>query len=153
MNAEITHAALTYYDLPNAQLTFLGRSQNTTFRVDTPTGDRFLLRLHVGIEATDGGSHDLWREASVIESELLWLNAIACDTELVVPQPVQNRLGQWVTSLDSETLGLSISCSLLRWVKGEHLDGEPTPPTSLQTGCTDGATTSTQCRFHNPMAK
>ncbi|MBE9170916.1 hypothetical protein IQ238_26525 [Pleurocapsales cyanobacterium LEGE 06147] len=77
MNAEIAQAVLRYYDIPNAQLTFLGQSQNITFRVEILTGDKFLLRLHVGIEAAGDSYHDIWREPLVIQSELLWLNAIA----------------------------------------------------------------------------
>lgn len=134
MNAEIAQAALSYYDVPNAQLTFLGQSQNTTFRVETPTGDKFLLRLHVGIEAADDSEHVLWREPPVIQSELLWLKAIAHDTELTVPQPVQNCLGEWVTSFASAEFGSEISCSLLWWVEGEHLDGEPTAQQVRQLG-------------------
>lgn len=134
MNAETAQAALMYYSVTNAQLTFLGQSQNTTFRVEIPTGDKFLLRLHVGIEAVGDGSHDLWREPPVIQSELLWVNAIAHDTELTVPVPMQNRLGEWVTSFASAEFGSSISCSLLRWVEGEHLDGEPTAQQVRQLG-------------------
>ncbi|MCU0536778.1 MAG: phosphotransferase [Hydrococcus sp. Prado102] len=134
MNAEIARSALTYYDVPNARLTFLGQSQNTTFRVETPTGNKFLLRFHVGIESASDGSHDVWRKSSVIESELLWLSAIARDTELAVPQPVQNCSGKWVTSFASEDLGTFISCSLLRWVEGEHLEGEPTAQQIRQLG-------------------
>lgn len=128
MNAEIAQSALSYYDLLNAQLTFLGQSQNTTFRIEMSTGDRFLLRLHVGLEAASNSSQD-WREPSVIQSELLWLNAIAQDTKLTVPQPVQNRLGEWVTIADG-----SIACSLLRWVEGDHLEGEPTAQQIHQLG-------------------
>ncbi|WP_250122279.1 phosphotransferase [Chroococcidiopsis sp. CCMEE 29] len=131
---EIAQAALTHYNLSNVQLTFLGRSQNTTFRVETSTKDKFLLRLHTGIEIADEGSHEAWRKPSVIQSELLWLNAIAQDTELTVPQPVQNRLGEWVTSMTRKELGSSISCSLLRWVEGEHLDGDPTAQQIRQLG-------------------
>lgn len=134
MNAEIAQAVLTYYNVPNAQLTFLGQSQNTTFRVETPTGDKFLLRLHFGIEAVGDASYDVWREPPVIESELLWLNAIAYDTELTVPQPVQNCLGEWVTSFARAEFGYSISCSLLRWIEGEHVDGEPTAQQVRQLG-------------------
>lgn len=128
MNEEIAQDALTYYDLPSAHLTFLGQSQNTTFRVETeiPSGDKFLLRLHTSIESPGDDSQDIWREPSVIQSELLWLNAISLDTELTVPQPVQNRLDEWVTSLVRTELESPISCSLLRWVEGEHLEGEPT---------------------------
>lgn len=130
---EIAQAALTHYGLSNAQLTFLGQSQNTTFRVETPT-DKFLLRLHVGIKAGDESLQEAWKNPSVIQSELLWLNAIAQDTQLIVPQPVRNRLGEWVTSIAGIELGSPISCSLLRWVEGEHLDGEPTAQQIRQLG-------------------
>jgi Ser/Thr protein kinase RdoA (MazF antagonist) len=130
----IAQAALTHYDLPNVQLTFLRQSQNTTFRVETPTKDKFLLRLHTGIEAAGEDSQETWRAPSAIQSELLWLNAIAQDTELIVPQPVQNRLGEWVTSIAGAELGASISCSLLQWVEGEHLNGEPTAQQIRQLG-------------------
>jgi Ser/Thr protein kinase RdoA (MazF antagonist) len=135
MNAEIALAVLEYYDLPNAQLTFLGQSQNTTWRVETPSGEKFLLRLHTGIEVAGDASNDIWREPSVIDSELLWLNAIAHDTELTVPQPVQNRLGKWSTSKTCQEFGFSsVHCSLLRWVEGEHVDGEPTAQQVYQLG-------------------
>ena len=130
----IAQAALTHYDLPNVQLTFLGQSQNTTFRVETPTKDKFLLRLHAGIEAASEGGQEVWRTPSAIQSELLWLNAIAQDTELTVPQPVRNRLGEWVTSIAGAELGASISCSLLQWVEGEHLSDEPTAQQIRQLG-------------------
>lgn len=130
----IAQAALTQYDLPSVQLTFLGQSQNTTFRVETATEDKFLLRLHAGIEAAGEGWQEVWRAPSAIQSELLWLNAIAQDTELTVPQPMQNRLGEWVTSIAGAKLGASIFCSLLQWVEGEHLNGEPTAQQIQQLG-------------------
>ena len=134
MNAKIAQTVLNYYDIFNAQLTFLGQSQNATFRVETPTGDKFLLRLHVGIEIASDGSDDIWRKPSAIESELLWLNAIANQTNLTVPQPVQNNLGKWSTSFTSAEFEYPISCSLLRWVEGEHVDGAPTAQQIRQLG-------------------
>ncbi|WP_041225917.1 phosphotransferase enzyme family protein [Crinalium epipsammum] len=134
MNVETATSALKYYDLPNAQLTFLGQSQNTTFQVEIPSGNKFLLRLHIGIENTIDGEHNVWREPSTIESELLWLNALAYDTELTVPQPVQNRLGEWVTSFARTESESSISCSLLRWIEGSHLEDEPTAQQVRQLG-------------------
>jgi Ser/Thr protein kinase RdoA (MazF antagonist) len=133
IDEEIAQAALTHYDLPNVQLTFLGQSQNTTFRVETSTKDKFLLRFHTGIEAAGEDSQEVWREPSVIQSELLWLNAIAQDTKLTVPQPMQNRLGEWVTSI-ARTEEAPLFCSLLQWVEGEHLDGEPTAQQIRQLG-------------------
>jgi Ser/Thr protein kinase RdoA (MazF antagonist) len=78
-------AALTHYHLANPQHTFLGKSQNTTYRVDVSTGDRLLLRLHSGIAAAGDYFQALYQEPSVIQSELLRLDAIAQETELIVP--------------------------------------------------------------------
>jgi Ser/Thr protein kinase RdoA (MazF antagonist) len=62
MNTDIAQVVLTNYNIFDAQLTFIGKSQNTTFRVETSTGDRFLLRLHSGIETTSDDSTDIWRD-------------------------------------------------------------------------------------------
>jgi Ser/Thr protein kinase RdoA (MazF antagonist) len=51
-----------------------------------------------------------------------------------VPQPVQNRLGEWVTSIVRGEPGTSISCSLLKWVEGKHLEGEPIAQQIRQLG-------------------
>jgi Ser/Thr protein kinase RdoA (MazF antagonist) len=134
IDEEVVQAVLTYYDLQDAQLTFLGQSQNTTFRVETPTKDTFLLRLHRGIEEVGDSLQAVWREPFVIQSELLWLNAIAQDTDLTVPQPVKNRLGEWVTSMTRTEWEAPLSSSLLRWVDGEHLEGEPTAQHIRQLG-------------------
>ncbi|MFM7427088.1 MAG: phosphotransferase enzyme family protein [Elainella sp.] len=117
MNLEIAQVALAQYDLPAVSLTFLGQSQNTSFRIETAPGEVFLLRLHVGL-AADQTPED-WRSPEAIQSELLWLDAIAQETDLSVPQPLLNRLGNWVTMVDLD--GGPIACSLLRWVEGEHL--------------------------------
>ncbi len=130
MQTDLAEAALIQYNLVGAQLTFLGQSQNTTFRVDASTGEQFLLRLHAGIDSSGGNAQI--EEPVAIRSELLWLNAIAQDMGLVVPQPVQNRLGEWVTRLDASWE--PISASLLRWVEGKHLDREPTVAQVRQLG-------------------
>ncbi|MGB3291667.1 MAG: hypothetical protein WBB01_01605 [Phormidesmis sp.] len=53
MSLKIAYSALKHYDLPSdAQIDFLGQSQNTTFRVETLKGDKFLLRVHVKMGAT-----------------------------------------------------------------------------------------------------
>lgn len=130
MNSETAKAILTHYDLPDARSTFLGRSENATFRVETSTGETFLLRLHIGIDVAD--YQPGWREPSVIQSELLWLDAIAHDTALTVPQPVQNRSGEWITYFDQAES--PIVCSVLRWVEGNHLENEPTSQQARQLG-------------------
>ncbi len=127
MNTKIAQDALSHYDLPNAQVVFIGQSQNTTFRVETLTGNKFLLRIHAGIGANKDGSQDVWQELPVVQSELLWLQALHRDTPVRVPQPVRNRSGKLVTKVSNPAFHKLLSCTLLRWVEGEHLKAEPTP--------------------------
>ncbi len=93
-----------------------------------------MLRLHAGIETATDRPSDIWREPQVIESELLWLNAIAHDTNITVPKPIQNRFGEWVTNFTQTETGLTIPCSLLQWINGNHLSGEPTSLQIKQLG-------------------
>lgn len=127
MNTKIAQDALSHYDLPDAQVIFIGQSQNTTFRVETPTGNKFLLRIHAGIGANKDDSQDVWQELPVVQSELLWLQALHRDTPISVPQPVRNRSGKLVTKVSNPANHKLLSCTLLRWVEGEHLKAEPTP--------------------------
>ena len=127
MNTKIAQDALSHYDLPDAQVIFIGQSQNTTFRVETPTGNKFLLRTHAGIGANKDDSQDVWQELPVVQSELLWLQALHRDTPISVPQPVRNRSGKLVTKVSNPAFPKLLSCTLLRWVEGEHLKAEPTP--------------------------
>ena len=47
---------------------------------------------------------------------------------------MQNRFGERLTRFTSAQSEYSIYCSLLRWVEGEHLDGEPTAQQVRQLG-------------------
>lgn len=125
---------MAHYELSNAQLTFIGQSQNTTFRAQTSADDKFLLRIHSGIEANSDNIDNVWQHRPVIESELLWLDALHKDTHLTVPRPVRNRSEQLVTEVSYPAFDGSVFCTLLRWVEGEHLDGEPTPEQSRLLG-------------------
>lgn len=127
MKSEIAEDALAHYDVVDAQIHFIGQSQNTTFRVETSKGEEFLLRLHAGISADANDLFDIWQESPTIQSELLWLNALRNDTHLSVPQPIRNRSGEWVTEVLNSATPKPLCCTLLRWVEGEHLAAEPTP--------------------------
>ena len=73
--------ALAGYDLPPARLTLIAHLFNTTFRVDTATGQPYGLRIHrAGTPTVD-----------TVGSELAWLAALRRDTTLQVPDPVPTR--------------------------------------------------------------
>jgi Ser/Thr protein kinase RdoA (MazF antagonist) len=59
-------AALAAYDIPEPRLTALMHGDNTTFRVDLATGERYVLRIHRSAGKTP----------EVVRSELAWLAAL-----------------------------------------------------------------------------
>lgn len=115
----IAQAALKHYDCTSGQLDYLGKSDSVTFRVRTlAENPDILLKLHY--------SEGERRTRDSIESELIWLEALSCDTKLTVPTPVRNLEQELVTVISYGTLEqLSVTCC--RWVDGELLDREPSP--------------------------
>ncbi len=133
--------ALRFYDASNVRIHFLGHSENVTYRLEIGGGalqqmgrlrdvpETFLLRLHTPIHRLRS---DQWRTPDVIRSELMWLETLGKTTGMVVPQPVANRDGDYVTVLHTEDV--PINCTILRWVEGDHLAMDPTPHQAGQLG-------------------
>ncbi|MDZ8257119.1 phosphotransferase enzyme family protein [Nostoc sp. ChiQUE01b] len=135
--------ALAQYNVNADQLVFLGHSQNVTFRVDTRNNQNFatsreydeqalfLLRIHYPIAQF---CDHIWQQQAVIESELIWLTALHRDTDLVVPYPVQNISGSFITSVAVDDISETLNCTLLKWVDGSPLDTEPTTTQARRVG-------------------
>lgn len=135
--------ALAQYNVSVAQLVFLGHSENVTFRVETWNNQNFatsgeydeqtlfLLRIHYPIAKF---CDRIWQECAVIESELIWLTALYEDTDLIVPYPVQNLSGSFITCVAVDDISETLNCTLLKWVDGSPLDTEPTPIQARQIG-------------------
>lgn len=115
---------MAHYAVHAAQLVWLGQSENVTFRVETPREDEtFLLRLHTPLSSAHDTiwQADIWQTRDVIQSELLWLEALGRDTALVVQAPVRNRTAQLVTGVVAGAAHAPCNCTLLRWIKGHPL--------------------------------
>lgn len=105
----LAHTALTAYGLEQARLTPLQHFLNTTFRIDIPyQGQRYALRI-----ARAG-----YQDAATIRSELLWLQAIRRETDLVVPEPLPDRDGLLLTTVEVPGVLEPRHCVLFRWVDG-----------------------------------
>src|ERR1700719_2670058 len=101
--------ALTAYDLEQARITPLQHFLNTTFRIDIPyPKQRYALRI----------SRAGYQDAATIRSELLWLQAIRRETDLVVPEPLANRNGLLLTTVEIPGVPEPRHCVLFRWVDG-----------------------------------
>jgi Ser/Thr protein kinase RdoA (MazF antagonist) len=104
--------ALACYDLGVAQLTFMKSSRNTTFRVEALSAgsgppQRYVLR----IIRPDS-------EEKAVRSELFWLAALRRETSLLVPEPVPNRQGDLLTTVEMEGMAEPRHCALFGWVPG-----------------------------------
>lgn len=109
--------ALTQYDIPYSRLSVLQHGDNTTFRVDSDSGRRYVLRVHRPSRKT----------AAEIRSEMLWLTALQQDATIVVPDPVPTRDGKVVVQAIAEGLPEARLCVLLGWVNGRFMDKGLTP--------------------------
>lgn len=97
-------------------MTFLGHSDNITFRVEETGGALYLLRLH-------RPSLDYWngerQRPEYIASELTWLEALAEDGFLV-QRPLRTRQGNLVTFPELDGAG-RVPATLLTWLSGRHI--------------------------------
>jgi Ser/Thr protein kinase RdoA (MazF antagonist) len=103
-------AALAAYDLPPSRLTLIHHRGNTTFRVDTATGARYVLRIH------RFGSPTIER----VGAELAWLAALRRDTPLDVPDPLPTRAGSLFTLASTPGIPTPHICDHLRWLPGQR---------------------------------
>jgi Ser/Thr protein kinase RdoA (MazF antagonist) len=146
---------LEAYDLADPQLEFLRHNENLTFKVTARRQQSpFLLRIH---STALPGLDPCWRTPAAIESELLWIEAIARDTNVTVQQPVRTRTGETVSSLEMPD-GQHVLCTLLRWIDGEPFPAKDSGETALarQFGLTvaalhaHGSSWRAPPRFHRP---
>lgn len=120
----LAETALQAYDLPVSSIARLAHGEdNTTFRVDSIGGERYVLRVH---RATGSPWHPL-RTPENVRSEMEWLAAIRRDTDLQVPEPVPTLDGSLFTVARSEGVPEPRTCVIFRWLEGRFLHKGLTP--------------------------
>lgn len=115
--------ALAEYRIQHARLVPLAHSENTTFRVETPSAERFVLC----IQRTIGSPFHPPKSMAEVRSETIWISALRRDTGLAVPEPVPTVDGSLLTVVASERVPAPRICVLFRWGPGRFLDAGLTP--------------------------
>ena len=100
--------ALKHYDFDVRQVRLVGRFTNTLFRVSTVDGGAFALRV-----CTPG-----WRTDTDLQSEALWLNALASDPEIGAPRILPARDGRLIVISDAAGVPEPRRCILMSWLPG-----------------------------------
>ncbi len=111
---------LNSYNLSAYSAEFLRANENIVFGVtEKESGNRYALRLH---DSKNGAFSQLRRDAASITSELLWLEALAKETDVIAPQPVRTIDGELTVEILLDSSDGCINGSLLRWVDGSNFD-------------------------------
>jgi Ser/Thr protein kinase RdoA (MazF antagonist) len=109
--------ALAHYELKSPQIAYHGWETNLFYRVTSSTGERFMLRI-----ASPG-----WRTLEDLQSEAMWLNALARETTLSVPRVLPSRSGEYVLPLSRSDISKVRNATLMSWVPGRKLGHYLTP--------------------------
>jgi Ser/Thr protein kinase RdoA (MazF antagonist) len=118
----LAQAALTHYQIGNAQPVFLQHNSGVTYRVESLAGVApYLLKIH---EPVGTGNKQL---LASIEARLRWLANLQSATGLVVQSPVPNCVGALLTPVVYPDLPEPFICTLQHWVDGDLPDGDLTP--------------------------
>lgn len=103
------------YGVRRCRFALLQNERHAVFKVRTTELDGrgrpgdFVLRIYPPGDPSIGGA----------DSQFRWLSAIRRETDLVVPEPIANRCGEYVTRI--QTKGAPARhCTLTRWVKGRR---------------------------------
>ncbi len=108
---------LEQYPLKVVRIRCINHGFNTTFRVDTADGQKFALRINVN-------SH---RPMAALNAEIAWLEALARETNLIVPRPMPRKDGGLISSFFSIILNRETKAVLFSWLHGKDLGKNATP--------------------------
>jgi len=106
---ELAIAATQNYDLPaGLQVKLINLSENATYAVQAPDGQRWALRIH----------REGYHARAAIASELAWLQALRADHVVVTPLPVAGRNGEIIQIVRHPGLKAPRHVVLSHWETG-----------------------------------
>lgn len=110
---KVALSALQQYDLEWESIQFIQLSDTITYKIKTNTAKSYLLRIH---------SDRLSKEE--IRSELLLLQALNKSDDLTVPEGLESCDGSYILEIDTEEGYTRPYVTIMRWIEGEHANGE-----------------------------
>lgn len=107
---ELANAALAHWGLQGSTLGLIKYRENAVFKLTTPEGKRFALRIH---------RHEYHTDAE-LRSELQWMSALA-DAGILVPSLVPSTSGEPFIVLKAGGVPEPRQIDLFEWVDGDQL--------------------------------
>ncbi len=115
--------ALAQYPIEVRRADLIGTDTNLIYRITTPDGARYILRL-----AFPG-----WRTAENAESDALWLDALARDTDIPVPRLLRTHAGDAIYHF-TDADGNARRAVLMTYLPGTLLGKRLTAPNLFKMG-------------------
>jgi len=103
--------ALQEFPVEVSSFKLLKHGENTTFRVNAESGDRYVLRIHRADYHT----------ASQLREELEWMKNVSDATGIRVPAPLRSVSGPFLVEVMHPLMDTPRNCDLLEWVEGRFL--------------------------------
>ena len=107
----LAETALDRYDLPaGCSVEMINLSENATYRVDSPDGRRWALRVH----------REGYHSRKAIASELAWLTALRADGAVITPVAVPGKDGEIIQSVSHPLLPRPRHVVMSDWETGDE---------------------------------
>ena len=108
---EVAEAATKHFDLPpNLSVKMINLSENATYGIVAPNGQRWALRIH----------RDGYHSKDAIASELAWLMDLRNSGVVVTPRPVKGLNGEIIQEVSHPGLAVSRYVVLSDWETGSE---------------------------------
>jgi Ser/Thr protein kinase RdoA (MazF antagonist) len=106
---------LSQYPIEVKSAVSINYEYNATLKVETIDGQLFALRINTNSPRTPEN----------LRAEIAFVRFLAEDGRVKVPHPIENRDGNFYTSILHEASGRMFHCVLYSWILGEELEEEP----------------------------
>jgi Ser/Thr protein kinase RdoA (MazF antagonist) len=116
--------ALVHYDLEVSSLEWVGVITNSTFKLTTPDGKSYALRI----------CQPGWRTDTDLNSEAAWLEAIHQHTDIGAPVPVKTSDDTWLVTVGAPGMPEARRCTLMTWLPGSLLGKHLSPDNLSKMG-------------------
>jgi Ser/Thr protein kinase RdoA (MazF antagonist) len=137
--AALARRALAHYPLDVESLVPLATNQNWMFKLRTRDGRTFVVRVN----------RSGMRTPLDVASEIAWLAAIRRDTDLIVPDPLEDRSGGYVQVLEDDE-GVEHPVSVFGWIEGRNVGNRIDTKLARQMGTAVGRLQEHADRFRPP---
>jgi Ser/Thr protein kinase RdoA (MazF antagonist) len=124
-------AALEHHSLEVARLRLITNETNGVFRLDTVDGGRFVVRVGLGGEV--GHSPD------AVRNEVAWLDALASETAVPVPEVVRTLHGEPFVTVEVEGVPDPRNVVISSWLDGPLLGDRLSTESVFRFGATMAA--------------